>query len=142
MWNRSEILSCNLPPHIHAWRCLVSRSTAAWDEIISRGEPLAKNIPTGVLLDCQTLDDFLEVWASRCMPWLFQRRSTYMAQKRLRKWSRDQLDDYVPLPALPGFVSSCAAIASSSGISGSRAAFSDPDGQYLRLTQANLEPQT
>lgn len=54
-----------------------------------------------------------------------------MSQERMEKWSRDKLDDYVLLPALPGFVTrkECFFI---SRFWHTRD-HPDPDGEYLRL---------
>jgi hypothetical protein len=57
----------------------------------------------------------------------------------MEKWSRDRLDSYVLLPAFPGFVlrSDCFFVSHFWRTQG----HPDPDGQYLRLHQAELEPQ-
>jgi hypothetical protein len=74
------------------------------------------------------------------MLWFFQRRSAFMSQKRMKKWSRDELDDYVLLPALPGFVMrrDCFFVSHFWRTQD----HPDPDGEYLRLHQAELESQT
>jgi hypothetical protein len=63
-----------------------------------------------------------------------------MSQNHMKKWSRDELDDYVLLPALPGFVTrpDCFFVSHFWRTPG----HPDPDGKYLRLHQAELEPQT
>lgn len=63
-----------------------------------------------------------------------------MSQKRMKKWSRDELDDFVLLPALPGFVTrlDCFFVSHFWRTQD----HPDPDGEYLRLHQAELESQT
>jgi hypothetical protein len=63
-----------------------------------------------------------------------------MSQKRMKKWSRDELDDYVLLPATPGFVTrvDCFFVSHFWRTQD----HPDPDGEYLRLNQAELESQT
>jgi hypothetical protein len=74
------------------------------------------------------------------MIWFFQRRSAFMSQKCMKKWSRDELDDYVLLPATPGFVTrvDCFFVSHFWHTQD----HPDPDGEYLRLYQAELESQT
>jgi hypothetical protein len=63
-----------------------------------------------------------------------------MSQKRMKKWSRDELDDYVLLPAAsPGFVTrlDCFFVSHFWRTQD----HPDPDGEYLRLHQAELESQ-
>jgi hypothetical protein len=63
-----------------------------------------------------------------------------MSQKRMEKWSRDRLDDYVLLPASPGYVErrDCFFVSHFWHTPD----HPDPDGEYLRLHQAELESQT
>jgi hypothetical protein len=74
------------------------------------------------------------------MLWFFQRRSAFMSQKRMEKWSRDRLDDYVLLPASSGYVTrhDCFFVSHFWHTQD----HPDPDGEYLRLHQAELESQT
>jgi hypothetical protein len=126
-------------PHLAAWRSLVDRSIAAWDELAVDERTTAKGLPKSVLQQCHSLDDFLNQSGNPLMLWFFQRRSAFMSQKRIKKWSCDELDDYVLLPALPGFVmrSDCFFVSHFWRTQD----HPDPDGQYLRLHQAELEPQ-
>jgi hypothetical protein len=93
-----------------------------------------------MLQKCHSLDDFLVQGGKPLMLWFFQRRSAFMSQKRMKKWSRDKLDDYVLLPALPGFVLRCDCFFVSHFWRTQD--HPDPDGEYLRLHQAELESQT
>ena len=135
MSTSSEVLGCALPPHLAAWRSLVSRSVAAWDDLATT--EMAKTM----LEACYSLDDFLirSGEASQAMMWFFKQRSAFMSQKRMKKWSRDDLDDYVLLPALPGFVSrrDCFFVSHFWRTQD----HPDPDGKYLRLHQAELQWQ-
>jgi hypothetical protein len=73
------------------------------------------------------------------MIWFFQRRSAFMSQTRMKKWSRDESDDYVLFPALNGFVTrgECLFVSHFWRTND----HPDPDGEYLRLHQAELESQ-
>lgn len=51
-----------------------------------------------------SLDDFLGSSKPTCMFWFFQRSEVFLSQRTTAKWDRDRLDDYVLLPAMPGFV--------------------------------------
>ena len=138
----SKIVSthtCELPPHIAGWRSLVDRSKAAWNQIDSYGQPRATNFAEGILDACRSLDEMLAQCPNVMMLWFFQTRRAFMSQKRLQKWSRERLEDYVLLPALPGFVlrRDCFFV---SHYWGTRTD-PDPDGQYLRLHQANMDGQ-
>jgi hypothetical protein len=145
MSNSPVAHTCALPPHLAAWRLLVSRSIAAWDDLTTynldtdRQTP-RKDIPRSILQECRTLDDFLAQTGKPLTIWFFQRRRSFMLQKRLKKWSRDELDDYVLLPASHGFVMrpDCFFVSHFWHTQD----HPDPDGEYLRLHQAELEPQT
>jgi hypothetical protein len=67
-------------------------------------------------------------------------RGAFMSQKRMNKWSRDELDDYILLPALPGFVTrlDCFFVSHFWRTQD----HPDPDVEYLRLHQAELQSQT
>lgn len=134
MSNSLEAPSCALPPHLVAWSSLVSRSIAAWEQTT------CKNLPRSMLQECHSLDDFLVEGGEPLMLWFFQQRSAFMSQKRMKKWSRDELDDYVLLPALRGFVMrrDCFFVSHFWRTQD----HPDPDGEYLRLHQAELESQT
>lgn len=131
--------SCALPPHLAAWRSLVSRSIAAWDDIVDE-QTTRKDLPRSILQECHSLDDFLAKALNLMMFWFFQRRSAFMSQKHMEKWSRDKLDDYVLLPALRGFVMrrDCFFVSHFWHTHD----HPDPDGEYLRLHQAELKSQT
>ncbi|KAF1834879.1 hypothetical protein BDW02DRAFT_568554 [Decorospora gaudefroyi] len=132
--------SCALPPHLAAWRSLVSRSISAWDDL-SRADddpfPLIRSI---LEEESRSLDDFLGQGTKICMFWFFQRRSAFTSQKRMKKWSRDALDDYIILPASSGFVTRADCFFISHFWRTPQNP--DPDGENLRLHQANFESQT
>ena len=95
----------------------------------------------GALQDCTCLDDYL-CKAPRfgfLMFWFFQRRDAFLSQKTMTKWNRNVLDDYVLLPATYGFVSrkECFFVSHFWRTQD----HPDPDGEYLRLLQAELQPQ-
>jgi hypothetical protein len=73
------------------------------------------------------------------MFWFFQTRRAFMSQKRFKKWSANDLDDYVLLPASSGFVSrrECFFV---SHFWRARD-MPDPDGTFLRLHQSELASQ-
>ncbi|KAF2122092.1 hypothetical protein BDV96DRAFT_640157 [Lophiotrema nucula] len=134
MSNASGAPSCAPPPHLVGWPSLVSRSIAAWDNLATF------NIAKSTLQDCHTLDDFLAGEGKLpLMFWFFQRRSAFMSQKRMEKWSRDALDDYILFPAFPEFVlrSECFFVSHF----WQTQEHPDPDGEYLRLHQKELESQ-
>jgi hypothetical protein len=139
MSNSSVVLSCALPPDLATWRSLVSRSITAWDDLVADGQTISKDIPKSTLQECHTLDDFLG-GTNILMLWFFQQRSAFVSQRRMKKWARDELDDYVILPASKGFVmrSDCFFVSHFWRTQD----HPDPDGKYLRLHQANLESQT
>jgi hypothetical protein len=85
-----------------AWSSLVSRSIAAWDKLSIDEQSPPKNMPTSMSQNCHSLDDFLAQSGNPLMLWFFQRRSAFISQKRMKKWSSNDLDDYVLLPALKG----------------------------------------
>jgi hypothetical protein len=122
-----------------AWSSLVSRSIAAWDEIASDDQVFTKHIPSSILRECRFLDDFLAQAGAPMMFWFFQTRSAFMSQKQLKKWSANDLADYVLLPASPGFVTrrDCFFV---SHFWRSRD-MPDPDGTFLRLHQSELASQ-
>ncbi|KAI9667810.1 MAG: hypothetical protein M1821_000629 [Bathelium mastoideum] len=141
MSNSSGAPSCALPPDLAAWRSLVSRSIAAWEPLAQNELTITQKRPLGSnLQEYHSLDDFLVQSGRRFKFWFFQQRSAFMSQKRVKKWSRVELDDYVLLPALPGFVMrrDCFFVSHF----WRTLDHSDPDGERLRLHQAELEPQT
>jgi len=73
------------------------------------------------------------------MFWFFQRRESFLSQTTVQKWSRDRLDDYVLLPATPGFVlrSNCFFVSHFWQTRDDP----DPDGKFLRLVQQELKAQ-
>ncbi|KFY33102.1 hypothetical protein V495_08431 [Pseudogymnoascus sp. VKM F-4514 (FW-929)] len=133
--------SCALPPHLASWRSLVSRSIAAWDNLATTDQTIYKStyLPKCVLEECHSLDDFFKQNGKPQVFWFFQQRSAFMSQERMKKWSRNELDDYILLPASPGFVSrrDCFFVSHFWQTQEDP----DPDGEYLRLHQAELEPQ-
>jgi hypothetical protein len=126
--------------HLAAWTSLVSRSKVAWDNLDTGGEKVNKRMPLSMLQECRSLDNFLSLAGNPLMLWFFQTRTAFMSQKRMQKWSRDKLDDYVLLPALPGYVSrnDCFFVSHFWRTKN----HPDPDGTYLSLHQNELESQT
>ncbi|KFX88761.1 hypothetical protein O988_08915 [Pseudogymnoascus sp. VKM F-3808] len=141
MSNSPEAPSCALPPHLASWRSLVTRSIAAWDNLATTDQTIYKNtgIPRSILKECRTLDNFLKKSGDLLSFWFFQQRSAFMSQKHMKKWSRNELNDYILFPASPGFVSRSDCFFVSHFWQTQEDP--DPDGEYLRLHQAEFEPQ-
>jgi hypothetical protein len=139
MSNPSEAPSCALPPHLQAWRSLVTRSIAAWEDLDRDEQTTNKDLPRFMLRQYHSLDNFLQD-GRHLMFWFFQQRSAFMSQNRIKKWSPDELDDYLLLPASPGFVmrQDCFFVSHFWRTQD----HPDPDGEYLRLHQAELESNT
>jgi hypothetical protein len=140
--SNSPVNLCTPPSHHVAWSSLVSRSIAAWDQIVTNenDELIRKEHPRSFLQECHSLDDFLTHGGNTLMLWFFQRRSAFMSQRRMEKWSRDKLDDYVLLPILQGYVTrrDCFFVSHFWRTQD----HPDPDGEYLRCHQAELKSQT
>ncbi|TGJ85694.1 hypothetical protein E0Z10_g3042 [Xylaria hypoxylon] len=125
-----------------AWDSLVRRSIEFWDVLIQDEKGLEKSVLKGFT----GLDDFLgppkEIPGQGSitpMFWFFQRRESFLSQKTMTKWSRDRLDDYILLPATPGFVmrTDCFFVSHFWRTQDDP----DPDGTYLRRLQKELRPQ-
>ncbi|KFZ01474.1 hypothetical protein V501_09979 [Pseudogymnoascus sp. VKM F-4519 (FW-2642)] len=142
MSNSLKAPSCALPPHLAAWRSLVSRSIAAWDDLAPTDQTIYKNVhlSRSILEECHSLDNFFNEKRNSQMFWFFQQRTAFMSQRRMKKWSRNELNDYVLLPASLGFVSrrDCFFVSHFWQTQEDP----DPGGEYLRLHQAELKPQT
>jgi hypothetical protein len=128
-------------PSSVAWKSLVLRS-------IEASEMLDRNFAQGnlkrfkeLLQKCSSLDDFLSGAAAGgfMMVWFFQRREAFLSQETMTKWSRNALDDYVLLPATDGFVSRKECFFVSHFWRTQE--HPDPDGECLRLLQAELQSQ-
>jgi len=117
------------------WTSLVHRSIEARKEIRTHNVPKILDI----LQHWTSLDEFLERAPKTVMFWFFQRRQGFPSQKTMQKWSRDRLEDYVLLPAAPGFVlrSICFFVSHFWQTRDDP----DPDGKYLRLLQDELQSQ-
>lgn len=122
-----------------AWSSLVSRSIAAWDDLISDGL-VPEDLQKGLLSRHHSLDEFLAESPRLLTFWFFQRRDAFMSQNRFRKWSREVLDDYILIPATPGYVlrRNCFFVSHF----WRKRENPDPDGQTLRLHQAQLKAQS
>lgn len=85
------------------------------------------------------VDDFLYEAPNSLMFWFFQRRDAFQLQGKMKKWSRDVLDDYVLLSTAPGFVrrNDCFFVSHFWRTQD----HPDPDGECLRLLQAELQTQ-
>ncbi|KAF2028492.1 hypothetical protein EK21DRAFT_113831 [Setomelanomma holmii] len=137
------ISTCALPPRM-AWSSLVGRSISAWEGLalseidVSRRDSSTDNAKSK-LEEYGSLSVFLARGAHTMMFWFFQTRKAFLAQSRLKKWSQDDLNDYILLPAENGFVarSECFFV-SHFWRTKDRP---DPDGIYLRMHQAELTPQ-
>lgn len=118
------------------WSSLVHRSLEAGRQLKGDMPPIAE----GFLRSYHSLDDFLSGAPQHLMFWFFQRRDTFLSQKTMTKWSRDRLDSYVLLPALPGFVTRAECFF----VSHFWHAKNDPDprGTYLWLYHRDLGLQT
>lgn len=83
------------------------------------------------------LDDLLADSPYVSMFWFFQRREAFLSQRIMTGWDRDRLDDYVLLPAIPGFVTrgECYFISHFWRTEG----HPDPAGMDLRLSQQQLQ---
>ena len=125
-----------------AWGSLVHRSLEAWDALNPKRALNPERPPMheeDALQSCTGLDDFLSKAEDHLMFWFFQRRGAFLSQKTMQKWSRDRLEDYVLLPATPGFVlrTSCFFVSHFWHLKDNP----DPDGKYLRLLQGELQTQ-
>lgn len=120
-----------------AWGSLVRRSLEAW-EVLAPNR--VRRLEEEFLQSYTSLDGFLSQSPETLMFWFFQRRGAFLSQETMQKWSRDRLDDYVLLPATPGFVNriDCFFISHFWHTKDDP----DPTGEYLRLLQDGLRPQT
>lgn len=118
-----------------AWASLVHRSQEAQDAIQAAGPASIK-----ILREWTGLDEFMDQAPKTLMFWFFQRREAFLSQTTMQKWSRDRLDDYVLLPASPGYVlrTYCFFVSHFWQTRDDP----DPDGTYLRLVQDNLRLQS
>lgn len=139
----SSVAASGASPPYRQWSLLVDRSIAAWDGLFTEGNEPGR-VPIhelkASLYECRSLDEFFGQVAPHSMFWFFQRRSAFMSQKCLKKWSRDELDDYVLLPAKPGFVSrrDCYFVSHYWRTQD----HPDPNGEDLRLQQRELKSRT
>ncbi|KAK3711666.1 hypothetical protein LTR37_009442 [Vermiconidia calcicola] len=139
----ARISACALPPSL-AWCSLVERSIKAWKSLYFKADKsLGMNArphhqPEQMLRSCRSLDELLRRAGDIFMFWFFQRREAFLAQKRLIKWCPDALDEYILLPASPGYLSrrDCFFVSHFWHTTDDP----DPDGDYLRQFQASLEP--
>jgi hypothetical protein len=125
------------PTKASKWSSLINRSLEAW---IALDRP-PHNLAETSLQSFDDLEDFLDRVSTSMLPmfWFFQRREAFMSQKTMTKWDRDRLDDYILLPAFPGFVTrdECLFVSHFWHTHGDP----DPGGKYLRLMQKDLEVQ-
>lgn len=135
---RSSVATCALSHHLNAWPSLVSRSIAVYNQLSTLGGYIRLADPGDYLKENRSLDDSLENGGTLTF-WFFQRREVFISQKRMKQWSRDNLDDYVLLPATPGYVTRLECFFVSHFWRTQN--LPDPDGEYLCLHQAELEPQ-
>ncbi|KAK7923477.1 hypothetical protein PG985_007548 [Apiospora marii] len=117
-----------------AWNSLVRRSLAAW-ETTAMSPP--SEIVKGLLQDYTDMDGFFRATPNSVMYWFFQRRDSFMTQKTMTKWSRENLDDYILLPATPGSVTRAECFFVSHYWHSAKDP--DPGGKYLRLMQHDLQ---
>lgn len=129
-------MSSESSPGTTLWASLVHRSIEARKEIRTQNVPKLLDI----LEHWTTLDEFLEESPKTVLFWFFQRRDAFLSQKTMQRWSRDRLDDYVLLPATPGFVLRTNCFFASHFWQTKDNP--DPDGKHLRLLQNELQPQS
>ncbi|KAK7180530.1 hypothetical protein DPSP01_006090 [Paraphaeosphaeria sporulosa] len=121
------------------WHSLVSRSIKAWDSL-HLSALATKPQPAAILHMCTTLDDFLDQSSGVGLHfWFVQLRSAFLRQSKIPKWSRDRLNEYVLLPASPGFVSRHDVFFASHYWT--RPDDPDPDRTYLQFVQHELAQQ-
>jgi hypothetical protein len=120
-----------------AWDSLVLRSIEASELLVRDVQRVNRSFE--VLKSYSCLDDFLRKAPEFLMFWFFQQRDAFLSQETMTKWSPNILDNYVLLPATSGFVSrnECFFVSHFWRTHD----HPDPDGQYLRLLQAELQPQ-
>lgn len=99
----SRTYSCDVPAAL-LWPRLVDRSIQSWERTYLHDLPQPRHI-SELLRNTQCLDDFLRTAPKNLMFWFFQRRDVFLSQERISKWSSERLEDYVLLPAHPGYVS-------------------------------------
>ena len=132
-----QISTCALPPYLASWRSLVSRSIAAWEEMHPE-DHVHKRFGKELLESSHTLHDFLPPTACPGPTfWFFQTRSAFLSQDRLAKWSNSDLNEYILLAPSMLRREDCYFM---SHFWRTRE-HPDPDGEYLRLSQAVLEKQ-
>lgn len=140
MQKATQVSTCALPPQFAAWRSLVTRSTAAWDQILPGDDP-RKHLPKQLLEQSHTLEDFLpDTACPGPMLWFFQARKSFLSQGRTMKWSSSNLGGHVLLPASGGFVKRSNSFFVSHFWRSKENP--DPDGEYLRRYQAELASQS
>ncbi|KAK8875015.1 hypothetical protein PGQ11_005529 [Apiospora arundinis] len=130
----SEAASAKDAPSL-AWSSLVRRSIAAWKQPAGPTYPRVEE----VLQKYSDMDEFLRETPTSVMYWFFQRRESFLTQKRMPKWGRDHLDDYILLPAAEGYVTRDECFFVSHFWHSSD--HPDPDGKYLHLQQQCLRQQ-
>lgn len=123
---------------VAAWRSLVGRSLAAWVDI-ARSEERADRLLGEIFESYSSLDDFLSQAGDSAMFWFFQRRRPFELQEGFQKWSPNNLDDYILLPASKGFVlrRDCFFVSHYWDTTTDP----DPQGKTLRLQQQTLAHQ-
>ena len=134
----SEVSSSSPPPS-GTWDELVVRSIEAAILLAPDAQEGEQQRVIDALQRCSCLDDFLRKAPEYMMFWFFQRRDAFLSQETMTKWNRDDLDDYVLLPATPGFVTRKECFFVSHFWRTQE--HPDPDGEYLRLLQTQLRPQ-
>jgi hypothetical protein len=122
-----------------AWDSLVGRSISTWNKLGEHIDKPQKNRAACCLQSFESLDEFLDNHSVGPFFWFFQRRDSFMIQRQMSKWSRNTLDDYVLLPAEPGFVLRRDCFFVSHFWESSN--HPDPEGKYLRLHQNELRSQ-
>jgi hypothetical protein len=107
-----------------AWSSLVSRSIAAWNDLRHDGQPVRKDLIEELLTMYDSLDEFLAESPRLATFWFFQTRGAFMSQNRFRNGYVWRTDCF--------FVSHFWREKDNP----------DPNGETLRLHQAELEAQT
>ncbi|EFR02374.1 hypothetical protein MGYG_05370 [Nannizzia gypsea CBS 118893] len=85
-----------------AVKSLIERSIAAWSSLHYTGNDreVMINISAHLLRCKKTLDDVLASGKT----WFFQEKKSFMKQTLFSRWDSSQLDTYILIPVVPGFV--------------------------------------
>lgn len=99
-----EDVSSYVPGPNQSWHLLVERSIGTWQSLRFMKEDGSvarpdRTLETETLRSYDCLDEFLLDAPKMLMFWFFHMREAFLAQRTLKKWNQDMLDEYVLLPA-------------------------------------------